>query len=82
MNDDFEKDIDKIIGQLQCPKEFKCYKSDFKELCKARTFGIEKYLQCLEDDPRKCVFAIPFGTLYFCKCPLRYYLEVNRERFK
>ena len=77
MTDPIKKEIEEIIGQMKCPQNFSCYKSGFKELCKARDFGIEGYLECLENIPLKCKFAIAYGTLYFCKCPLRYYLEKN-----
>ncbi len=79
MTDDFEKEIEGIIGQMKCPKGFICYKSGFKKLCKARDFGIENYLECLEDDPQDCKFSIAYGELHFCKCPLRYYLVKNRN---
>ena len=79
MNDNVKREIEKIIGQMKCPKDCSCYKSGFNDLCKARDFGIENYLECLEDDPMKCKFAISHGTLFLCKCPLRYYLEKNRK---
>ena len=80
MTDDFDKEIGSIIGEMKCPKDFRCYKSGFKELCKARDFGIENYLECLEEKPEECSFAMPFGILYVCKCPLRFYLAKNYKR--
>lgn len=41
MEQDYKKEIEEIIGQIQCPKDFKCYKSGFQVLCKARDMGIE-----------------------------------------
>jgi hypothetical protein len=79
VNDRVKKEIEEIIGKMKCQNDFSCYKSGFRELCKARDFGIEGYLECLEDNPLECKFAIAYGTLYFCKCPLRYYLEKNSK---
>ena len=74
MTGDIEREIEEIIGQMKCPKDFRCYKSGFKELCRARDFGIENYLECLDKNPQECKFAMEYGILYICKCPLRYYL--------
>jgi hypothetical protein len=69
-----KKQIEEIIGQLKCPKDFKCYKSGFEVLCKAKDIGIESFLECLEETPFACKFAVPFGGLYYCQCPLRVYV--------
>jgi hypothetical protein len=36
VEEDHKKQIKRIIGGLKCPKDFKCYKSGFKALCKAK----------------------------------------------
>ena len=64
----------KIIGCLQCPKDFRCYKSGFRKLCKAKNIGLKEYLECLEENPTECVFSLSFGYSYLCKCPLRVYI--------
>lgn len=79
-----EKDrerIEAIIGQMSCPKNFHCAETGFKDLCRARDFGLDEYLECLELHPEHCNFAIPFGNSYLCQCPLRVYLakRVVRE---
>ena len=80
MTDDVDKEIERIVGQMKCPHDFRCYKSGFEKLCKVRDFGIENYLECLEEDPRDCTFVMVIGRLYVCKCPLRYYLVKNHKR--
>lgn len=79
MDDDIRKEIEAIIGGMECPKDFQCYRSGLKVLCKARDFGIENYLECLETEPQGCCFSISFGDMRFCKCPLRYYLVSNQK---
>jgi hypothetical protein len=74
MNDQEKKKIAEIVGNMECPKMFKCAESGFKNLCKAKDIGLEKYLECLEENPSKCLFALPFGYNHFCQCPLRVYL--------
>ena len=54
MSKDFEEhkeEIEKIIDRITCPKDFKCYKSGFENLGKARDIGIEGYVECLEKNP-------------------------------
>jgi len=74
MDQDHKKEIEKIIGQMQCPKGFRCYKSGLETLCKAKAIG-EKPLQlvCLEDKALTCKFlSVKKG--FICECPLRIYL--------
>ncbi len=74
MEQDHKRQIEEIIGILQCPKDFKCYKSGFDNLCKAKDVGIESFLECLEKNPEECKFSFPFGHSYLCNCPLRIYI--------
>lgn len=74
MNIGNKKELERIIGKMNCPKDFVCYKSGFKNLCKAEDIGIESFLVCLEDSSGDCKFSIPFGDGYFCECPLRVYI--------
>ena len=74
MEKDHKRQIEEILGGMQCPKDFSCYKSGFENLCKAKDIGIESFLECLEKKPQDCKFSISFGNSYFCQCPLRVYL--------
>ncbi len=66
--------IEEIMAGMQCPKDFQCARSGLERLCKAKDFGLENYLECLEETPQACAFALPFGDGHFCQCPLRVYL--------
>ena len=70
--------IREIIAGMRCPKDFECAERGFETLCKAKDFGDEQSLQCLEKRP--CPFAGVYNTgfeIQFCRCPLRVYLEKN-----
>ena len=41
-----------------------------KITCKTKDIGLESFLICLENKPKKCMFSITFGDRYFCKKPL------------
>jgi hypothetical protein len=75
MKDEDRKKIEEILDRMICPKNFKCADSGFEQLCKARNIGLENYLDCLEENPPACLFALPFGSGYLCHCPLRVYLS-------
>jgi len=79
MEEDQKREIEEIIGELQCPKDFLCYKSGLKALCKAQDIGMGQALLCLEKDPQECSFSLPFGQTHYCKCPLRVYIA---KRFR
>ncbi len=63
-----------IVDGLQCPKEFSCYTSGLKDLCKARDIGLDSFVACLAADPLQCKFSIHFGGIFFCQCKLRVYI--------
>jgi hypothetical protein len=70
----YEKEIEQIIGETDCPKGFVCYKSGFRNLCKARDIGLESFLECLEENPEECVFLLSFANVHFCDCLVRFYI--------
>ena len=74
MLEEYETEIEKIIGEINCTKGFKCYESGFKILCKAKDIGIDSFLECLERDPNACQFSFPFGITHLCRCPIRVYV--------
>lgn len=82
MEEAHRKKIEEIVGQMQCPKGFKCAESGFTNLCRARDIGLETYLECFEQEPSECKFSVPFGDSYFCHCPLRVYIARNLRRGK
>ena len=69
-----KQQIEEIISDLECPKDFECYKSGFAHVGKAKDAGIESLLECSEENPEMCTFSLPFGYAYLCECPLRYYI--------
>ena len=76
MDEKIRKKIENIIGDTQCPKDFRCAKDGFERLCKARECGMTNYLECLEPHSL-CKFVMSFGNTYFCRCPLRVYIAKN-----
>jgi hypothetical protein len=48
MKEEEKKKIEQLMGEIQCPKDFKCVKDNFTCLCKVREFGSDEHLECLE----------------------------------
>jgi hypothetical protein len=80
MDEKTKKELQEIIGEMQCPKDFNCYKSGLKVLCKAKDIGLDSYLECMEVYPQKCPFSVPFGYSHLCKCPLRVYIAKKLKK--
>ena len=80
MKEEDKKIIEGIMADMHCSKNFTCAESGFETLCKARDFGLDSYLECLEPGPQSCSFVIPFGNAYFCQCPLRVYIEKKLKK--
>ena len=75
-----DTELDKLKKSTNCKKSFCCLVSQ-KCLCKAKDIGVNGYMECLEQDPHECNFAIPFGLAYLCECSIRHYWkETHRHR--
>ena len=72
-----KRQIEEIIETMKCSKDFKCYKSDFENICKAKDGGLEGYVDCLEKAHEYCEYKLSFGSGILCRCPLRVYLAKN-----
>lgn len=70
-----KQQIEEIASEIDCPRDFKCFKTEPEEFHKALSIGIEGYLSCME--PQDCEFALPFGESHLCKCPVRVYIAQN-----
>ncbi|MGD0887142.1 MAG: hypothetical protein ABSA46_20045 [Thermodesulfovibrionales bacterium] len=71
MDKALQKEIEIIMEVLECPKDFGCYKAGYKKLCRAKDIGLQSFLQCLEGTSPDCKFSLPYGGIYFCRCPIR-----------
>ena len=80
MLEKYKTEIEKIIGEINCTKGFKCYESGFKILCKAKDIGLDSFLECLEREPNACQFSFPFALTNLCKCPLRVYIANKMKK--
>jgi hypothetical protein len=72
-------ELKKILGGVQCPRDFYCYKSKYNSLSKEEAIGAKSFLICLEEKLQECTFVISSDNHFWCKCPLRNYIanELN-----
>lgn len=83
MTEEHTRKIQEIIGAMRCPKNFRCAEGGFEGLCRARDFGDDEALQCLDETSPPCPFARVYDSgfqMRFCRCPLRVYLSKNLGR--
>ena len=80
MDQEYKNEIEEIIAQFKCPKDFQCYKSGFEVLCNAVHIPFESYFACMEENARDCKFAVPFGDANLCECPLRVYIAKKLKK--
>jgi hypothetical protein len=74
MEEDYKKEIEKIISQLTCQKDFQCIKSGFTVVCHPRDIELELFLECWQEKPVGCQFSLPLGYTHICRCPLPLYI--------
>jgi hypothetical protein len=72
--------IEQIMSEIYCPRDFPCYKSGFEKIGKIRDIKAEGLLECLEKDSEKCQFSLTFGGGTCCLCPLRIYIASELGR--
>jgi hypothetical protein len=80
MEHDHKKEIERIIGEFSCPKDFICYKSGFSKICKAEDIGLEPYLECCDESPEECTFLLSYANVRYCDCPLRCYIAKTLKK--
>ena len=80
MEQDYKEEIEKIMRGITCQKDFECYKSGFRYLCKTRDAGLDDYLICLEDQSHTCSFSSIVGKDTHCSCPLLYHISKRLEK--
>ena len=69
--------IDKIMNEMDCQKDFECHKSSFENIGKTWLITGDHLVECPEGNKQKCSYALPFGHMLLCKCPLRNYVAQN-----
>jgi hypothetical protein len=69
--------IEKITSEMECPKDFICLESDFENLSKIKLIAGGERIVCLEEEQLRCKFALCYGSLTLCQCPLRNYIAKN-----
>jgi hypothetical protein len=79
INIEQKKIIKRKIERSKCTKAIKCIDTDFMDVAPVRSVAACELLECYTDRARTCRFALPFGSTYFCRCPVRAYLfrELN-----
>jgi len=77
-----EKQIEKTISKTKCLKDFKCYKSGFKDIPKIKIIGSENLIECLEENVEECEYSFHFGDSFFCKCPILSHILKNLHILK
>ena len=66
-----ESRIKALMAKTDCSKDFKCYKSGFKDLCKVEHLSSANMFLCLDKEGWVCEFALFSGDRCFCRCQVR-----------
>ncbi len=75
-----EADVQKIMGETDCPRSFRCYKSKFEKLIPVKVIS-NSAIECNKAKESFCPKAISFGTsMMLCRCPLRKYVALELGR--
>ncbi|MCK4904760.1 hypothetical protein KAS42_00755 [bacterium] len=69
-----KEQIEKIMSEMKCPKDFACYRSDFKNLSMTKDTPMESFVECSNKDAWLCEYSFLFESCYLCKCPLKVYV--------
>jgi hypothetical protein len=75
-----QQNIEEMLSEISCPKDFICYKSGLRTLCRAKDIGLDSFVACLIENPWDCKFSILFGGIFFCQCRLRVYIAKKLKK--
>jgi len=64
----------------KCPPGCKCHGRGSDNLCKARDIGLDTFVECLDDKPFECPYAISYGRMSYCSCPPRVEIAQRFEK--
>ena len=65
------KEIEKLLTQITCDKDFGCVRNNFIDLCKVEYNSEHDLLMCFEEKHCKCKFKDVTNQGIICRCPLR-----------
>lgn len=68
-----------IMTKIDCPQDFACYESGFKNVCKRKIAEYDEspdYTQavCNNNTDKSCTMRVSDGNINCCRCPLRLYV--------
>ncbi len=75
-----ETDVQKLMAQISCPRNFACYESKFEDITPVRVIS-DNAIECFKAKEFFCQMSISFGmSTMLCRCPLRRYVALNLGR--
>lgn len=81
LTEDQEREINAVMADTRCEKDFECCKSQFEDLCPARCHIETGLIECLAANGRDCPMSYTFaGNLLLCKCQVRKYVASRLGR--
>jgi hypothetical protein len=83
-----EADVQSIMAEMECERDFPCYESGFEDLTPVKAFSGTDVIACLNQKKSRCPNSLEFGSttklhecpLMLCECPLRKYVSLNLGR--
>ena len=64
---------EEIMGLMDCPNDFPCYKKKLRPLCNTKDIAKKDYV-LVSHTGHWCTFLMVVGEIYYCRCPLCVYL--------
>lgn len=79
MKERYGKEIKEIAVNTECPRDFACFKSDFKPRCKVKDVKLANHLEIERKCNNSCKYLIVSNEVPYCKCPLCVYLTKKQK---
>ncbi|MHC4165580.1 MAG: hypothetical protein ACYSWQ_01330 [Planctomycetota bacterium] len=75
-----EADVQKIMGEMDCPRGFRCYESGFEDLSPVKVIS-SNAIECFKAKKSFCRMSVNLGlSTMICTCPLRKYVALELGR--
>ena len=75
MGENYEKEIQEIMGRMECERDFACCNLDHNPRCKVKDVELENHLQVEGESDDSCKYLVVSNGVSYCRCPLCVYLS-------
>ncbi|MBC8481751.1 MAG: hypothetical protein H8D47_03705 [Planctomycetes bacterium] len=70
-----KSELKQLISKVKsCKRNFACTRAGFNDVPKGSIINGGELVECYEDRAKNCNHSVPYGSGYYCSCPVRLFI--------